>query len=216
MYYFSLDPSSVTLVLLPEKDQYSFSNRADKVTIVPLKLEVASSIPHAFHHRCHNTTLHNQRRVLPRLSCYTFSPSNHQPPWLGSSSKSWCFSCCWPAKVFPGEGSDPVDVEALPELLEKATAVHDDQLRSAARGAAKVALALITAWYPDADIWQDTEFMPTEDEHGQPIVLSQVLADVQGYATRVANMVDIRRFYKEHPDPHVEGGDPSLADPEAG
>ena len=119
-------------------------------------------------------------------------------------------------KVFPGEGSDPVDVEALPELLEKATAVHDDQLRSAARGAAKVALALITAWYPDADIWQDTEFMPTEDEHGQPIVLSQVLADVQGYATRVANMVDIRRFYKEHPDPHVEGGDPSLADPEAG
>ena len=48
-------------------------------------------------------------------------------------------------KVFPGEGSDPVDVEALPELLEKATAAQDDQMRSAARGAAKVALALIAA-----------------------------------------------------------------------
>ena len=42
------------------------------------------------------------------------------------------------AKFFPGAGGDPVDVEALPELLEKATAAYDDQLRSAARGAAKV------------------------------------------------------------------------------
>ena len=28
-------------------------------------------------------------------------------------------------------------------------------------------------------------------------------------------MVDIRKFYKEHPDPHVAVADPSLADPEA-
>ena len=29
-------------------------------------------------------------------------------------------------------------------------------------------------------------------------------------------MVDIRLFYKEHPDPNVAGDDPSLTDPEAG
>ena len=120
------------------------------------------------------------------------------------------------AKFFPGEGSDTVDVEALPELLEKATAAHDDQLRSSARGGAKVALALTTAWYPDVDIRQVTKYMLTVDENGEPIVLSQVLAAIQGYATRVANMVDIRKFYKGHPNPHVAGADPSLADPEAG
>ena len=111
------------------------------------------------------------------------------------------------AKFFPGVG-DPVDVEALPELLEKATQRHDDKLRSAARGGAKVALALTAAWYPDADIRQLTEFMPTEDDNDQPIDVAQVLASVQGYATRVANMVDIRKFYKEHPDPHLV--DPNL------
>ena len=45
--------------------------------------------------------------------------------------------------------------------------------------------------------------------------MQDVLRSVRGYATRVANMVDIRKFYKEHPDPHVAVADPSLADPEA-
>ena len=97
-----------------------------------------------------------------------------------------------------------MDLETLPEALERATQRHDDALRSAARGGAKVALALTAAWYPDADIRQLTEFMPTEDGNDQPIDVAQVLSSVQGYATRVANMVDIRKFYKEHPDPHLE------------
>ena len=45
--------------------------------------------------------------------------------------------------------------------------------------------------------------------------MQDVMRSVQGYATRVANMADIRKFYKEHPDPHVAVADLSLADPEA-
>jgi hypothetical protein len=119
------------------------------------------------------------------------------------------------AKFYPGEDGDPVIFDALPELLEKATAEHDNTLRSAARGGAKLALAMTAAWYPEADIHQVTEYFPTEDENSQAIVMQDVLRSVRGYATRVANMVDIRKFYKEHPDPHVAVADPSLADPEA-
>ena len=119
------------------------------------------------------------------------------------------------AKFYPGEDGDPVIFDALPELLEKATAEHDNILRSAARGGAKLALAMTAAWYPEADIHQVTEYFPTEDENNQAIVMQDVLRSVHGYATRVANMVDIRKFYKEHPDPHVAVADPSLADPEA-
>ena len=74
---------------------------------------------------------------------------------------------------------------------------------------------MTAAWYPEADIHQVTEYFPTEDENSQAIVMQDVLRSVRGYATRVANMVDIRKFYKEHPDPHVAVADPSLADPEA-
>ena len=116
-------------------------------------------------------------------------------------------------KFFPSEESDPCDLQLLPDALEKAIAMHDEQLRSAARGAAKVALALMLAWYPDVDIRQMTEFMPTEDDNDQPINAVELLVSVQGYATRVANMVDIRNFYIEHPDPHLAG--PILAEPES-
>ena len=119
------------------------------------------------------------------------------------------------AKFYPGEDGDPVTFDALPELLEKATAEHDNTLRSAARGGAKLALAMTAAWYPEADIHQVTEYFPTEDENNQAIVMQDVLRSVRGYATRVANMVDIRKFYKEHPDPHVAEADSSLIDPEA-
>ena len=44
--------------------------------------------------------------------------------------------------------------------------------------------------------------MPTEDEDGNTLDVAQVQTSVQGYATRVANMVDLGKFYKAHPDPH--------------
>ena len=112
------------------------------------------------------------------------------------------------AKFYPSEGSDPVDLDAMPELLRKAANDREGMLRSAARGAAKVALSLCKAWYAEADMHQVTEFMPTEDENGDAIDSKEVMAYVAGYATRVANMVDLRVFYKEHPDPHLatEGG----------
>ena len=110
------------------------------------------------------------------------------------------------AKFYPVESSDPIVLEAVPELLRKAAEERESVLRSAARGAAKVALSLCKAWYPEADMHQVTEFMPTEDENGDAIDSKQVMASVSGYATRVANMVDLRAFYKEHPDPHLAAG----------
>ena len=98
------------------------------------------------------------------------------------------------------------------ELLRKAANEREGILRSAARGAAKVALSLCKAWYPEADMHQVTEFMPTMDENGDAIDSKTVMASVAGYATRVANMVDLRVFYKEHPDPHLAaGGSSSVA-----
>ena len=47
-------------------------------------------------------------------------------------------------------------------------------------------------------------------------MLSKVLAAVKGYATRVANMMDIGKFYKEQLDPHAAAVDASLANVEAG
>ena len=49
------------------------------------------------------------------------------------------------AKFFPGADSDPVDFDALPELLEKAAAELDGQKRSAAHGGTKIALSLMLA-----------------------------------------------------------------------
>ena len=113
------------------------------------------------------------------------------------------------AKFYPSETSDPVVVDAVPELLRKTADEREGILRSAARGAAKVALALCKAWYTEADMHQVTEFMPTEDENGDAIDSKEVMASVAGYATRVANMVDLRVFYKEHPDPHLAAGEAS-------
>jgi hypothetical protein len=110
------------------------------------------------------------------------------------------------AKFYPSEDSDPVVLEAVPELLRKAADERESLLRSAARGAAKVALSLCKAWYSEADMHQVTEFMPTEDENGDAIDSKEVMASVAGYATRVANMVDLGIFYKEHPDPHLAAG----------
>ena len=115
------------------------------------------------------------------------------------------------AKFYPSEGSDPVGLDAMPDL-RKAADEREGILRSAARGAAKVALSLCKAWYPEADMHQVSEFMPTMDENGDAIDSKTVMASVAGYATRVANMVDLRVFYKEHPDPHLAaGGSSSVA-----
>ena len=43
------------------------------------------------------------------------------------------------------------------------------------------------------------------------LIQKKVAASVSGYATRVANMVDLRLFYKAHPDPHLAAGETSLA-----
>ena len=68
------------------------------------------------------------------------------------------------AKFFPAKESDPVDFDSVPQLLSQRVAELHRQNHSAARGAARIALALTKAWYPDVDIHQVTEYFPTDDE----------------------------------------------------
>ena len=115
------------------------------------------------------------------------------------------------ARFFPDQDSDPVNFASVPQLLSQGVAQLDRQNRSADRGAARIALALTKAWYSDADIHQVTEYFPTKDEFDNPIVWGDVLREVRGYATHVANMVDINKFYNEFSDPQFVAPKTTLA-----
>ena len=59
--------------------------------------------------------------------------------------------------------------------------------------------------------------MPEEDEQGNAINPKELMSSVSGYATRLANMVNIGVFHKAYPDPHAEQGEASAsANVEAG
>ena len=59
--------------------------------------------------------------------------------------------------------------------------------------------------------------MPVEDEHGNAINPKELMSSISGYATRLANLVNIGVFYKAYPDPHAEQGETSAsANEEAG
>ena len=48
-----------------------------------------------------------------------------------------------------------------------------------------------------------TEYMPKEDEHDNAINPKELMASLSGYATRLANLVNLDVFYKVYPDPHL-------------
>ena len=120
------------------------------------------------------------------------------------------------AKFFPGN-SDPVDLDQTASMLTRAAKEHDNVLQSAARGGVKIALAMLWAWYPEINMHMATEYMPEEDEQGNAINPKELMSSVSGYATRLANLVNIGVFYKAYPDPHTEQGEASAsANVEAG
>ena len=84
-------------------------------------------------------------------------------------------------------------------------------LRSAVRGGVKVALAMLWAWYPEINMHTATEYMPEADEQGHPIDQRALISSVSGYASRLADMVNIGVFHKAYPDPHMEQGETSAA-----
>ena len=53
--------------------------------------------------------------------------------------------------------------------------------------------------------------MPEEDEQGNTINPKELMSSVSGYATRLANLVNIGVFYKAYPNPHTEQGDASAS-----
>ena len=48
--------------------------------------------------------------------------------------------------------------------------------------------------------------MPKEDEHDNAINPKELMASLSGYATRLANLVNLGVFYKAYPDPHLDQG----------
>ena len=114
------------------------------------------------------------------------------------------------AKFFPGN-TDSVDLDQTASMLTRATEEHDNMLRSAARGGVKVALAMLWAWYPKINMNMAMEYMPEEDDHGNAIDHGELISSVSGYATRLANMVNIGVFHKAYPDPHAEQGKASAS-----
>ena len=84
--------------------------------------------------------------------------------------------------------SDRVGFAALHDLTREATIRHEDVLRSAARGGAKMALGLVVAHHPEICLWRVTEAIPKTCDNGIEIDPRKVLASVSGYATRVASM----------------------------
>ena len=114
------------------------------------------------------------------------------------------------AKFFPSN-SNPVDLDQTASMLTRATEEHDNVLRSAARGGVKVALAMLWAWYPEINMHMATEYMPEADEQGHAIDQRALISSVSGYASRLADMVNIGVFHKAYPDPHAEQGETSAA-----
>ena len=114
------------------------------------------------------------------------------------------------AKFFPGN-DDSVDLDQTASMLTRASEEHDNVLRSAARGGVKVALAMLWAWYPEINMHTATEYMPEADEQGHAIDQKALISSVSGYASRLADMVNIGVFHKAYPDPHAEQGETSAA-----
>ena len=114
------------------------------------------------------------------------------------------------AKFFPGN-TDSVDLDQTASMLTRASEQHDNVLRSAARSGVKVALAMLWAWYPEINMHTATEYMPEEDEQGHAIDQRALISSVSGYASRLADMVNIGVFHKSYPDPHAEQGETSAA-----
>ena len=111
------------------------------------------------------------------------------------------------AKFFISSGSqEPAEFSDVPSMLEQATKLHKSSLKSAAWGGAKTALGLFMAHYPEVEIGVVTEGMSSTYEDGNEVQPSAVLNSVAGYATRVADMVDMTVFYRCHPVP-VAGED---------
>ena len=70
---------------------------------------------------------------------------------------------------------------------------------------------MLWAWYPEINMHMATEYMPEEDDHGDAIDRRELISSVSGYATCLADLVNIGIFYKAYPDPHAEQGEASAS-----
>ena len=95
-------------------------------------------------------------------------------------------------KFFPEKKKEYSDISHLSEALVEAVTHHDDKLRSAARGGAKMALGLMMSHFPDAECWRLGTGVPRSLPSEK---VAELFDSVKGYATKIANMVSLTTYY---------------------
>lgn len=95
-------------------------------------------------------------------------------------------------KFFRDKKKEFTEAAHIPEALEEAVSVYDERLRSTARGGSKTTLGLMLYHYPEAEAWRLGTGIPGSLE---PAVVSGYLDSVKGFATKIANMVNITNFF---------------------
>src|SRR5664279_3043082 len=89
-------------------------------------------------------------------------------------------------------------INNLAEVLTPLQALPQEaieRLRSAARGGAKTDLGLVMGHHPEMKICRVTKCMPVKYDNGKKIVPKEVFKSVSGYASHVADMVDLSMFF---------------------
>ena len=116
-------------------------------------------------------------------------------------------SLLFPVPLPDKAGVDRIVLERLLGLLREASDKHSAMLGSADRGGAKTGLCLMMAYHAEIKIEEVTKGLPDRYDDDKSIDQDEVLESVAGYATRVASMVNMKVYYKEHALPSNLNGD---------
>jgi hypothetical protein len=105
------------------------------------------------------------------------------------------------ANIFPKQLPQVTNTSNLLPLLQNCVPEVVERLRSAARGGAKLALGLVRGHYPEVNMWRVIKCFPAKDRDGNELVKEKVYASVSGFASAVAEMVDLSIFFSKRPVP---------------
>ena len=79
-------------------------------------------------------------------------------------------------------------------------------------GGAKLALGLVRGHYPEVNMWRVIKCFPARDRDGNELIKEKVYASVSGFASVVAEMVDLSIFFSQR---HVPPCSDNVSDDEA-
>ena len=103
-------------------------------------------------------------------------------------------------KLFPSQDPDKINVEDVPALMREVANKHAERMASAVRGGARAALALMVAHYRTAKPARLASGFPSTVTEGET---TKLFAGVCGYATRIAEMVNLSTYFEAVPCPEI-------------